>query len=194
MGDGNVCGWMTHGETERREGRKRRRRGSVFLRLFPLLFSLRTWAPFVSFTPVSILCWELFMSLSVSCFSFSRQGNTDAELIQGERGRWRKRRTTSIFESFLPAVTVPYLHHRVLNAVQSPSSAKPNLSRHLRCDLALLGKVKFVISLRVFAPSKPDPWHVPLWPRALLLWPTTAASPACGRPLTGQKHPSARPP
>lgn len=96
--------------------------------LFPLSFSLRTWAPFVFFTSVSILCWELFISLSVSCFSSSQQGNTDADLIQGERGRWKKRRTTSIFESFLPTVTIPYLHHTVLNAVQSPSSAKPNLS------------------------------------------------------------------
>lgn len=124
----NVCGCVAHWETERWEGRKRRRWCSVFLRLFPLSFSLRSWAPFL----FSILCWEHLISLSVSCFSSSHQGNTDAELIQGERGRWRKRRTTSIFESFLPAVTSPYLHHTVLHALQSLSSAKPHLSPLLR--------------------------------------------------------------
>lgn len=147
---------MAHWEPERWARRKRRLRCSVFLPLFPLSFSLRSWAPFVFFTSVPILCSEPFISLSVSCFSSSQQGNTDAEPIQGERGRWRKRRTTSIFESFLPAVTSPYLHRTVLNAVQSLSSAC-----HLGCDLALLGKGTFAIGTRVVVPSELDPWHPP---------------------------------
>lgn len=120
----NVCGCMEHWEVRGKEK-------EVPMLCFPLSshVSLRTWAPFVFFTSVSILCWELFILLSVSCFSSSRQGNTDAELIQGERGRWRKRRTTtSISESFLPVVAIPYLRYTVVNAVQSLSSAKPNLS------------------------------------------------------------------
>lgn len=189
----NVCGCVAHWETERWGGRKKEAPALCFpLRLSPRSLSLRTWAPFVSFTLVSILCWELFILLSVFLFFLFSAGKCWCWANPGG-ARAMKGKEDSIYIWILP----PSGH----KLVSAPLSCELCQTPPVTSALALSGKSQ----VRFLVPSKLDLWHhdpphphphppIPTTPTLSATWPTTAAaSSACGRPPTGPKHHSARP-
>lgn len=152
--------------------------------------------PFCSFffTPVLILCWELFtLSLTVCLHFFSSsQGHTAAELIHRDAGSEGKRGQHLYLNHSPPRsqsliCILKYFHNTVLNTVQQQHSSSVPLFPAL-----------FFYS-QGFGPVQPWPLtHCPPLilplpsPLLPLPCPTTAASSVSGRPPIGQTLLNAR--
>lgn len=156
----NVCGCMAHSETERWEGRKRRHRCSLSTFVLPphlssfclLHLSLNSLLRALHLT----VCLLFFFFSAGKYWCWSNPGGARA----------LKEKEDNIYIWIVP----PYGQSRICIIqfwTRSNRRALPNPACHLCCVPALLGKVKFAISLRVFVPSKLDPWHTDPPPPAL---------------------------